>query len=96
MSVEKKMIIDALKPIKDPELGMSIMELNLVDKLEVKNDNVDVQFHLTSPYCPPPFALKIVEDMKNAIKAVEGVKDIKLKVTGHYMDEVINETIKKI
>ena len=51
---------------------------------------------MANPYAAAAMMAMDTKVGKKAIKAVEGVKDIKLKVTGHYMDEDINDTIKKI
>ncbi len=78
----------------DPELGMSIMELNLIDKLHVSEEgSVDIEFHLTAPFCPPMFALKIAQDIKAGVSRVEGVKSVKLNLTQHYLAEYVNKAV---
>ena len=48
----KRQIFDELTKIVDPEIGVSIMELELIDKVDIKEGNVDIDLHLTSPCCP--------------------------------------------
>ena len=43
--------------------------------------------------CPPPFALKIGYDIKQAVLRVEGTKTVKLNLDKHYMSESINRSI---
>ena len=95
MTVDMDRINEELTKVVDPELGMSIMEVNLVDTIDVKEDvgEVSLEFHLTSPMCPPPFALKIASDIKNGLLSVDGVKSVKLNLKQHYMAEYINTTI---
>jgi metal-sulfur cluster biosynthetic enzyme len=65
--VDMKEIQRQLSRVVDPEIGMPIVEMNLIDKLDIKDGNVDLQYHATTPYCPPIFALKISQDLKNSI-----------------------------
>jgi len=47
-------IMDALRPIKDPEIHISLVELGLVYGVDVSEDgkNVTVRMTLTGPGCP--------------------------------------------
>ena len=49
---EKKRIKEILKDIKDPEIGINILDLGLVYKISVKGKNVKIVMTLTSPLCP--------------------------------------------
>jgi metal-sulfur cluster biosynthetic enzyme len=42
----------ALREVYDPELGMSVIELGLIRKIEVNNEQVDLTMILTTPFCP--------------------------------------------
>lgn len=81
--------------VVDPEIGMPIVEMNLIDKLDVKDGQVDVEYHATTQYCPPVFALKISQDLKEGIAQVKGVKSVKVLVTGHYFADAINRQVNK-
>lgn len=81
--------------IVDPEIGMPIVEMNLIDKLDVKDGLVDVEYHATTQYCPPVFALKISQDLKDNLMQVKGVKSVKVMVTGHYFADAINRQVNK-
>ncbi len=74
MSVEQidmKEIQRQLSRVVDPEIGMPIVEMNLIDKLDVKEGNIDLAYHATTPYCPPVFALKISQDIKSYLLQVK-------------------------
>jgi metal-sulfur cluster biosynthetic enzyme len=85
-----------LSKIIDPELGVSITQLKLIDRLETKDDgSVNVDFHLTAPFCPPMFALKIAQDIRNGVLKVGGVESVKVTLRGHYLAEAVNKQVNK-
>ncbi|HEX7257487.1 MAG TPA: iron-sulfur cluster assembly protein, partial [Nitrososphaeraceae archaeon] len=45
----RRLIFDELSKIVDPEIGVSIMELELIDKVDIEEKDVNVDLHLTSP-----------------------------------------------
>lgn len=49
---EKKRIEEILKEIKDPEIGINILDLGIVYKISVKGKNVKIVMTLTNPLCP--------------------------------------------
>ena len=93
--VGKEAVETALSKVIDPELGRSITELKLVDVLSINGGSVDVQFHLTAPFCPPMFALKIASDIKAAAQSVAGVTDVKVTLRGHYLADAVNKQVNK-
>jgi metal-sulfur cluster biosynthetic enzyme len=93
--VDMKEVQRQLSKVIDPEIGMPIVEMNLIDKLDVKEGSVDVQYHATTPYCPPIFALKISQDLKSSIEQVKGVKSVRVVVSGHYLSDAINRQVNK-
>jgi metal-sulfur cluster biosynthetic enzyme len=93
--VELKEVQRQLSKVIDPEIGVPIMEMNLIDKLDIQNGNVDITYHATTPYCPPIFALKISQDMKTNVEAVKGVKSVKVTVSGHYLADAVNRQVNK-
>ena len=93
--VDMKEIQRQLSKVIDPEIGIPIMEMNLIDKLDVKDGSVDIQYHATTPYCPPIFALKISQDMKSNVEQVKGVKAVRVIVSGHYLSDAVNRQVNK-
>lgn len=93
--VDESAINAALSKIMDPELGRPITDLKLIDKMAVNGDSVDLEFHLTAPFCPPIFALKIASDIKSGLLSVPGVKDAKVTLRGHYLAEAVNKQVNK-
>jgi metal-sulfur cluster biosynthetic enzyme len=98
MSVEEVDIRELQKQISkvvDPEIGMPIAEMNLIDKIDVRDGEVNVEYHATTQFCPPIFALKISQDIRDNLTQVKGVKSVKVVVTGHYFAEAINRQVNK-
>jgi metal-sulfur cluster biosynthetic enzyme len=93
--VDVKEVQRQVSKIVDPEIGMPIVEMNLIDKLDIKDGQVDVEYHATTQYCPPVFALKISQDLRDNLLAVKGVKGVKVLVTGHYFADAINRQVNK-
>jgi len=93
--VDLKDVQRQLSKVVDPEIGVPIVEMNLVDKLDITDGNIDIQYHATTPYCPPVFALKISQDIKTNLLQVKGVKDVKVVVTGHYLADAVNKQVNK-
>ncbi len=89
----RKKILDALTPIVDPEIGVSIMELNLVDNVDIQDGNVKIDLHLTSPFCPAVFGFKIAQDVHDNVGKIEGVKKVIVNVSNHFMAEAINKQV---
>jgi len=93
--VEQSAIDSAMAKIIDPELGRPITDLKLIDKMTVYGGSVDLEFHLTAPFCPPMFALKIASDIKAGLLSVPGVKEAKVTLRGHYLAEAVNKQVNK-
>jgi metal-sulfur cluster biosynthetic enzyme len=93
--VDLKEVQREISKVVDPEIGMPIVEMELIDKLEVKDGNVDIEYHATTPYCPPIFALKISQDLKSSALQAKGVKGVKVVVTGHYLADAVNKQVNK-
>jgi len=93
--VEEGAIDQALSKIMDPELGRPITDLKLVDKMTVTNGSVDLEFHLTAPFCPPMFALKIASDIRAGLLSVPGVKEAKVTLRGHYLADAVNKQVNR-
>lgn len=93
--VDIKEVQREVSKVVDPEIGMPIVEMNLIDKLDVKDGEIDVEYHATTQYCPPVFALKISQDLKDNLSRLKGVKSVKVVVTGHYFADAINRQVNK-
>ena len=89
----RRLIFDELSKIVDPEIGVSIMELELIDKVDIEEKDVNVDLHLTSPFCPAVFGFKIAQDVRDNIYKIEGIENVKINVSNHFMAEAINKQV---
>ena len=86
-------IFDKLSGIVDPEINTSITELELIDEVDIQDTNVKVDLHLTSPFCPAVFGFKICQDIHDDLLSIDGIDDVKINVSNHFMAEQINNQV---
>jgi|TARA_B100000131_G_C18081201_1_gene598322 metal-sulfur cluster biosynthetic enzyme len=73
-------IVDNLKQVYDPEIAINIYDLGLIYDINLDDiPNVTVTHTLTSAFCPA--ADQIVDDIRWAAKAVEGVEECEVITT---------------
>ena len=67
-------VVEALRQVEDPELGMDIVELGLFYGAEIEGPNVKVQYTLTSMGCPA--GQMIQEDIERVVQEIPGVESV--------------------
>lgn len=72
-------IIDALRPVEDPELHRSIVDLGMVKQVDVRGSEVAVTVALTVPGCP--LRNEIQSRVTSALEALDGVSSVTLDFT---------------
>lgn len=77
MITEEK-ILEELKKIFDPELGIDIVTLGLIYDVSVVDTVVVVTMTFTSPFCP--FADVLLQNVEDAITLL-GATDVSVNVT---------------
>jgi metal-sulfur cluster biosynthetic enzyme len=75
----KEEVLEVLRQVEDPELGMDVVDLGLVYDVEVDGPKVKVLYSLTSMGCPA--GPLIAGDMERAAREVEGVEEVDLELT---------------
>ncbi|MEK7380415.1 MAG: metal-sulfur cluster assembly factor [Gemmatimonadota bacterium] len=69
----------ALRQVKDPELGLNIIDIGLVYDVAVSDEGaVHVKMTLTSPGCPA--GPEIMGDAKQTVEALEGVTAVEVEL----------------
>ncbi|HEU4965590.1 MAG TPA: P-loop NTPase [Bacilli bacterium] len=76
--VTKQAILDALRPVQDPEVHKSIVELGMVRHVEIEGAHANVEVVLTISGCP--LRNKIDSDVREALNKVEGLSSYDLKL----------------
>ena len=72
-------IIEALRTVIDPEIGLNIIELGLVRGLEIdeENNSAEVTMILTTPFCP--YGPQIIEQVRTVAGGlVEGGANVEI------------------
>ena len=69
-------ILDALRAVVDPEIGMNVVELALIKQILLGPDSTEIKMILTTPFCP--YAGSMIAQVK---EQTETVVDHDVKVT---------------
>jgi ATP-binding protein involved in chromosome partitioning len=72
-------VLEVLRPVQDPELQKSLVELNMIRNLKIQGGEVSFTLVLTTPACP--LREFIVEDCQKAVKQLPGVETVVVDVT---------------
>ena len=71
---KEEAILRMLKTVFDPEIPVNIYDLGLIYGIELKDDGVcEITMTLTAPSCPAGDF--IVEDVRQKVGSIEGIKD---------------------
>jgi metal-sulfur cluster biosynthetic enzyme len=71
-------VIEALRQVEDPELGMDIVDLGLLYDVEVEGPKVKVTHSLTSIGCPA--GPMIQEDIDSVTRTIPGVDEVQIEL----------------
>ena len=77
--VSKNEVMAALKDVMDPELHISIVNLQMVKNIVVEEDKVKIQIALTVGGCP--LSKTISSDVQKAVMNLPGVKQVDVETT---------------
>jgi len=77
-------VLAALKTVIDPELHKDIVSMGMIKDLCISEGMVIFNLELTTPACP--YNSEIEQEVREKVKAVNGVKDLELKVTARVME----------
>jgi metal-sulfur cluster biosynthetic enzyme len=69
-------ILDALRSVVDPEIGMNVVELALIKQIILGTDSTEIKMILTTPFCP--YAGSMIAQVK---EQAESVVEHDVKVT---------------
>lgn len=81
--ITEEQVLEALKGVDDPELHRSLVELDMVRNIEIKNGSISVEVVLTVQGCP--LKATIDKDVENALKSL-GAKEVDITF-GYMTDE---------
>ena len=83
-----------LEKVVDPEIGLPITEMHLVDEINIQeNGELLIKYHLTAPFCPPIFAEDIGMNIRTLTSKLEGVTKVTVILHGHALANEINQRV---
>lgn len=71
-------VLNELREVYDPEIGLDIVNLGLVYEIAVEGDEVRILMTLTTPECP--VGPQIVGDVRHAIESLPLVRNIEINM----------------
>jgi metal-sulfur cluster biosynthetic enzyme len=63
-------ILDALRAVVDPEIGMNVVELALIKQIILGTDSTEIKMILTTPFCP--YAGSMIAQVREQVESVVG------------------------
>jgi metal-sulfur cluster biosynthetic enzyme len=76
---KKEMVMNQLKSVNDPELGLNVVDLGLVYDVKVEGKVAKILMTLTFPGCP--FGATVERDVREAVLKSQGIERVTLKIT---------------
>lgn len=78
-TLDVRSVLDILRPVQDPELQKSLVDLNMIRNVGIDEGKVSFTLVLTTPACP--LREFIVEDCEKAVRTLPGVDTVDIEVT---------------
>lgn len=93
--VTKEQVIEAIKTVIDPHIGVDIYNIGLIYDIKIDNEDVTIKMTLTNPACP--MAKSIIGNTKTAVEKLEEVKkvDIDLVFDPPWTPNMLSDDLKK-
>ncbi len=71
-------IKETLKGVKDPEVGLNIVDMGLIYNVDISGSKVNIEMTLTSPACPA--GPQILSEIDMSLKELEDIDDVNINV----------------
>jgi len=75
---QEEEVLRMLKTVFDPEIPVNVYDLGLIYKIDIQDDVCTIEMTLTAPNCPA--ADFLVEDIRQKVLSVEGIKDVQVNL----------------
>ncbi len=94
VSVLEQAVIAGLKTVIDPETGLDVVEMGLIEDLAISADGfVSYKFRPSSPFCP--LAIPLTQEIKQAVANVDGVTGQDFEIVGFALGEDFQEWLRQ-
>ena len=77
--IDKNSVVNSLRGVLDPEIGISIVDLNMVRDVFIEGSHVKVTIALTVAHCP--LAKTLQTDVEKALKKSDAIKTVTVETT---------------
>jgi metal-sulfur cluster biosynthetic enzyme len=86
----KHHVAERLRQVIDPETGVDVMRMRLIEDLEVNGEigRVRYKFRPSSPLCP--LAVHLTLEIRRAVAEVPGVAEQEIEVVGYVGADELN------
>lgn len=91
MTIKKDQIIDVLKEVIEPTLGIDIISLNMISDINCINNSVHVIFKPTSYHCP--VAINIGLAIKRKLQSIDKIVKVEVMINDHVDENKVNKII---
>jgi metal-sulfur cluster biosynthetic enzyme len=94
MEIEQA-VKEQLQQVIDPETGVDVMRMRLIEDLDVDGETgrVSYRFRPSSPLCP--LAVHLALSIRDAVGSVPGVTDQAIEVVGYVRAEDLNALLRE-
>ena len=91
----KHRVIERLGQVIDPETGVDVMRMRLIEDLEVdgQTGRVRYKFRPSSPLCP--LAVHLTLEIRKSVAEVPGVTDQEIEVVGYVGADDLNALLRE-
>lgn len=77
--LDREGVLQSLRGVLDPEIGISIVDLNMVKEITITGDTVKVKIALTVAHCP--LAKTLQSDVEKALKQNSQIRSVTVETT---------------
>ena len=79
---------DAVSAVNDPHMGVSIVDMGIVESIEIDGSTANLVIRPTNPGCMS--VTRIAAQAKTEALKVDGIDKVKLTIVGHIMSDALN------
>lgn len=87
-------ILDRLTQVIDPETGVDVVRMRLIEDLAVdESGRASCKFRPSSPFCP--LAVPLSQSIHQAIAETDGVTDVSVEIVGLVLSDELMDILKQ-
>jgi metal-sulfur cluster biosynthetic enzyme len=72
LDIKRNEIMEALREVYDPELGMNVVELGLIRRIDLTDSGCQIEMILTTPFCP--YAPALLREVRQTAEIAGGLR----------------------